>query len=79
MLTGSSVGLENGVIYLMDQNGTIMSVNPLNGNRALISGPGRGSGPGFVFPVSMASDSANSVVVLDMEQRRPAPASAWAP
>jgi hypothetical protein len=67
-LTGSSVGLENGVIYLMDQNGTIMSVDPLTGNRTLISGPTRGTGPGFVFPVSMASDSANSVVVLDMEQ-----------
>jgi hypothetical protein len=72
-MTGSSVGLENGVIYLMDQNGTIMSVNPVNGNRALISGPGRGGGPGFVFPVSMASDSPNSVVVLDMEQRPSGP------
>ena len=67
-ITGASVGLENGVIYLMDQNGTIMSVDPLTGDRTLISGPTRGTGPGFVFPVSMASDSANSVVVLDMKQ-----------
>ena len=66
-MTGSAVGLENGVIYLMDQNGTIMSVDPVNGNRTLVSGPTRGTGPGFVFPVSMASDSPNSVVVLDME------------
>jgi len=67
-LTGASVGLENGVIYLMDQTGTIMSVDPVTGDRTLISGPTRGGGPGFVFPVSMASDSASSVVVLDMEQ-----------
>lgn len=68
-LTGASVGLENGVIYLMDQNGTIMSVDPLSGDRTLISGPTLGTGPGFAFPVSMASDSASSVVVLDMAQR----------
>jgi hypothetical protein len=68
-LTGSSVGLENGVIYLMDQNGTIMSVDPVSGDRTLVSGPGRGGGPAFAFPVSMASDSPDSVVVLDMTQR----------
>jgi hypothetical protein len=67
-LTGSSLGLEGGVIYLMDQAGTIMSVDPVTGDRTLISGPTRGTGPGFAFPVSMASDSANSVVVLDMKQ-----------
>jgi hypothetical protein len=39
----------------------------------VVSGPGRGGGPGFVFPVSMASDSPNSVVVLDMEQRPSGP------
>ena len=78
-LTGSSVGLENGVIYLMDQNGTIMSVNPVSGDRTLVSGPTRGGGPAFAFPVSMASDSPDSVVVLDMSQPRPAPATAWAP
>ena len=69
-LTGSSVGLENGVIYLMDQNGTIMSVNPVSGDRTLVSGPTRGGGPAFAFPVSMASDSPDSVVVLDMSQRQ---------
>ena len=68
-LTGSSVGLENGVIYLMDQNGTIMSVDPVSGDRTLVSGPGRGGGSAFAFPVSMASDSPDSVVVLDMKQR----------
>jgi hypothetical protein len=67
-LTGAAAGLEGGVIYLMDQAGTIMSVDPVTGDRTLISGPTRGTGPGFVFPVSMASDSANSVVVLDMKQ-----------
>jgi hypothetical protein len=67
-MTGSAVGLENGVIYLMDQNGTIMSVDPVTGNRTLVAGPTRGTGPGLAFPVSMASDSPNSVVVLDMEQ-----------
>ena len=68
-LTGSSLGLEGGVIYLMDQAGTIMSVDPLTGDRTPISGPTRGTGPGFAFPVSMASDSPDSVVVLDMSQR----------
>jgi len=72
-LTGSSVGLENGVIYLMDQNGTIMSVDPVSGDRTLVSGPARGGGPAFAFPVSMASDSPSSVVVLDMEQRPSGP------
>jgi len=72
-LTGSSVGLENGVIYLMDQNGTIMSVDPVSGDRTLVSGPARGGGPAFAFPVSMASDSPDSVVVLDMEQRPSGP------
>jgi len=67
-LTGAAAGLEGGVIYLMDQAGTIMSVDPVTGDRTLISGPTRGTGPAFVFPVSMASDSASSVVVLDMKQ-----------
>lgn len=72
-LGGDSMGLEGGVIYLMDQAGTVMSVDAVTGDRTLISGPTRGTGPGFVFPVSMASDSANSVVVLDMRQPPPGP------
>jgi len=67
-LSGASVGLANGVIYLMDQAGEIMSVNAVTGARTLISGPARGTGPGFFTPVSMTSDSATSVVVLDMDQ-----------
>ena len=49
-LTGTSLGLENGVIYLMDQNGTIMSVDPVTGDRTLISGPTRGDRPRLRLP-----------------------------
>ena len=68
-LTGAAVGLQGGVIYLMDYAaGQIMSVNAGTGARTLVSGPTRGSGPNFVMPTSMTSDSATSVVVLDMER-----------
>jgi hypothetical protein len=51
-LTGASVGRQNGVIYLMDQAGTIMSVDPVAENYALLLRPaltqlpGGGSGGG---------------------------------
>jgi hypothetical protein len=44
-----------------------MSVDPATGARTLVSGPGRGTGPAFVSPISVTSDSPDSVVVLDMD------------
>jgi hypothetical protein len=60
----AAVGLENGVTYVTDVlAGEIMSVNPVTGARTLISGPTRGTGLGFVSPVSMTSDSPGSLGV----------------
>jgi len=65
----AAVGIENGVIYVTDVVGDqIMSVDPATGARTLISGPARGTGLGFVSPVSITSDSPGSIVVLDAEQ-----------
>ena len=72
------VGLERGVIYLMDFAGTIQSVDAVTGVRTLISGPARGTGPAFVAPVSMTSDSPDSVVVADRDSSA-ATGSAGAP
>jgi hypothetical protein len=67
-VTVAAVGLENGVIYVTDVVGNqIMSVDPATGARTLVSGPGRGTGPAFVSPISVTSDSPDSVVVLDMD------------
>ena len=44
-----------------------MSVDPATGARTLVSGPGRGTGPAFVSPISVTSDSPDSVVVLDTD------------
>jgi hypothetical protein len=63
----ANVALERGVIYLMDFAGTIQSVDPVTGDRTLISGPARGTGPALVAPVSMTSDSPDSVVVADRD------------
>jgi hypothetical protein len=63
----ATVALERGVIYLMDFAGTIQSVDPVTGARTLISGPARGTGPALVAPVSMTSDSPDSVVVVDRD------------
>ena len=59
--------LEHGVIYLMDFAGTIVSVDAVTGDRRLISGSARGTGPALVAPVSMTSDSPDSVVVADKD------------
>jgi NHL repeat-containing protein len=61
------VGLERGVIYLMDFAGTIVSVDPVTGDRTLVSGSARGTGPALVAPVSMTSDAPDSVVVADRD------------
>ena len=67
-VTVAAVGLENGVIYVTDVVGDqIMSVDPATGARTLVSGPGRGTGPAFVSPISVTSDSPDSVVVLDTD------------
>ena len=63
----ATVALERGVIYLMDFAGTIQSVDPVTGDRTLISGPARGTGPALVAPVSLTSDSPDSVVVADRD------------
>ena len=64
----AAVRLESGVIYVTDVVGNqIMSVDAVTGARRLISRPGRGTGPAFVSPISMTSDSPGSVVVLDMD------------
>ena len=39
----------NGVIYLLD-GGRVLSVDALTGNRILVSGGGKGTGPAFVLP-----------------------------
>ena len=70
----AAMGLENGVTYLADETGQVVSVDAANGNRTLISGPTRGSGPSLVAPMSITSDSPDSVVVLDMEYR-PSPSA----
>ena len=44
-----------------------MSVDPATGARTLVSGPGRGTGPAFVSPIGVTSDSPDSIVVLDMD------------
>ena len=56
----------NGVPYVLA--GTqVLRVDPVNGNRRLVSGPGRGGGPAFVQPFSAAGDaSTGSIVVLDL-------------
>lgn len=62
------MGLENGVIHVTDVvSNQIMSVDPATGARTLVSGPGRGTGPAFVSPISVTSDSPDSVVVLDTD------------
>jgi hypothetical protein len=77
-VTVAAVGLENGVIYVTDVVGDqIMSVDPATGARTLVSGPGRGTGPAFVSPISVTSDSPDSVVVL-ARTSRPVPVSAGA-
>ena len=55
-----------------------MSVDPVTGARTLVSGPDRGTGPAFVSPIGMTSDSPDSVVVLDMDFSA-GTGSAWAP
>jgi hypothetical protein len=64
---GVMVGLERGAIYLMDFAGTIVSVDAVTGDRTLVSGSFRGTGPALVAPVSMTSDSPDSVVVADRD------------
>ena len=64
----AAVGVEGGIIYVTDVVGNqIMSVDPATGARTLVSGPGRGTGPAFVSPISVTSDSPDSIVVLDMD------------
>jgi hypothetical protein len=64
---GVMVALVRGVIYLMDFGGTIVSVDPVTGDRTLVSGTFRGTGPALVAPVSMTSDTPDSVVVADRD------------
>jgi hypothetical protein len=64
---GVTVALVRGVIYLMDYAGTIVSVDPVTGDRTLVSGTFRGTGPALVAPVSMTSDAPDSVVVADRD------------
>ena len=45
----------------------IVSVDPVTGDRTLISGTFRGIGPALVAPVSMTSDAPDSVVVADRD------------
>jgi hypothetical protein len=57
----------NGVIYLLDGT-SVLSVDAFNGNRALVSGGGRGYGPAFVLPESVTTDvTSKSIMVLDQE------------
>lgn len=65
MLTWAAVSVQGGVIYAASQTGELLSVDPVTGNRTLVSGLPRGTGPAFVAPVSMTSDAAGSLVVLD--------------
>jgi hypothetical protein len=55
----------NGVIYLLD-GGNVLSVNPVNGTRTVISGPTRGGGPAFALALSVTTDSTGrGLMVLD--------------
>jgi hypothetical protein len=57
----------NGVIYLLD-GGNVLSVNAITGNRTLISGPARGTGPAFALAMSVTTDvTSGSLMVLDQD------------
>lgn len=65
MTATQRVRVVNGVIYLLER-GTVLSVNPVNGARTLVSGGGRGAGPVLSSLYGLAEDVAGtSVVVLD--------------
>jgi hypothetical protein len=67
MVTWAVVSVQGGVIYAASATGELLSVDPVTGNRTLVSGAPRGTGPTFVAPVSMVSDAAGSLVVLDRD------------
>jgi hypothetical protein len=67
MVTWAVVSVQGGVIYAASATGELLSVDPVTGNRTLVSGLPRGTGPGFVAPISMTSDAVGSLVVLDRD------------
>jgi hypothetical protein len=62
-----SVKVIGGTIYLLTDS-QLMTVDARTGSRTLISGSTRGTGPTFVFPVSISEDTtSNSLIVLDQQ------------
>jgi len=56
----------DGSLVVVDQGlNAVVRVNPINGNRTIVSDASTGSGTGFVTPVGIAVEADSSLVVVD--------------
>jgi sugar lactone lactonase YvrE len=73
MITGSGPALVNPTAIAVEAAGTLvvvdtgrmLRIDPVSGDRVLVSGDGLGSGPALVHPVAMAVEATGALVVVD--------------
>jgi sugar lactone lactonase YvrE len=64
----------DGSLFVADRaapffEGTVIRVDPVSGNRTLVSGPSRGSGPSIAIPEGLAVEADGSLVLVDSYDR----------
>jgi len=65
MAQADRLTIAGGVIYAVDHDGEVMSVDAVTGDRTVVSGSTRGVGPSINSPVSITAGPSGEIAVLE--------------